>query len=135
MSKKFTCFVVGEDSLLIKCCETLLDKSHDIFGIISSSQSIKKWASENNIKVYELDANLISVLSSKPFDYLFSITNLSILKDEVINSPRKAAINFHDGPLPKYAKGNQRNILSTNREKKYAITWNEITSEIDRATF
>ncbi len=132
MSKKFTCFVVGEDSLLIKCCETLLDKSHDIFGIISSSQSIKKWASENNIKVYELDANLISVLSSKPFDYLFSITNLSILKDEVINSPRKAAINFHDGPLPKYAGINATSWALMNREKKYAITWHEITSEIDK---
>lgn len=103
MYNKFTCFVIGEDSLLIKCSETLLEKGHQVFGIVSSNTAIHKWAAENRLNVYSPDKELASTLKAQVYDYLFSITNLSILQEEVISSPSKFAINFHDGPLPKYA--------------------------------
>ena len=39
----------------------------------------------------------------EPFDYFLSITNLSIVPNEVIAKAKKGGINFHDGPLPRYA--------------------------------
>ena len=103
MDNQITCFVIGEESLLIRCCESLLQKNHVVYGIVASNPAIVNWASDNNIRTYELNDNLINHLKDKAYDYLFSITNLEILKDEIINSPEKSAINFHDGPLPKYA--------------------------------
>ncbi|MFI5237196.1 MAG: formyltransferase family protein, partial [Ignavibacteriales bacterium] len=132
MTNKLRCFVIGEDSLLIKCCETLLEKEHTILGIAASNLSIRKWAKEKTINVYELNSSLGKELTSKTYDYLFSITNLSVLPDEIINSPKVSAINFHDGPLPKFAGINATSWALMNQEKRYAITWHEITSEVDK---
>jgi natural product biosynthesis luciferase-like monooxygenase protein len=132
LDKKFTCYVIGEDSLLIKCCEILLEKKQIIYGIVASNPAITRWAKDNNIQTYELNDNLIKPLTEKPYDYLFSITNLKILPDEIINSPKKSAINFHDGPLPKYAGINATSWALMDDEKEYGITWHEITSEVDK---
>jgi len=132
MKSRLTCYVIGDDSLLIQCSETLLRKDHEIFGVITSNSNIKKWAAEKDLRVYNPDKSLVQILNSKPYDYLFSITNLQILADEIVNSPQKAAINFHDGPLPKYAGINATSWALMDRVKNYGITWHEITSEVDK---
>ncbi len=132
MNSRLTCYVIGDDSLLIQCSETLLRKDHEIFGVITSNSNIKKWAAEKDLRVYNPDKSLVKILTSKPYDYLFSITNLQILADEIVNSPQKAAINFHDGPLPKYAGINATSWALMDRVKNYGITWHEITSEVDK---
>jgi amino acid adenylation domain-containing protein len=132
MPKKFTCYVVGEGALLLKCSEILLDRGHEIYGIISSNSTIKYWAISNNIKTLELNDDLANHLNSKSYDYLFSIINLSMLPVDAINSPQKCAINFHDGPLPKYAGLNVTSWAIMNQEKTHGVTWHEITSEVDK---
>ena len=131
MPDKLTCYVIGENSLSIKCCEILLNRGHLVYGIASSNPTIRNWAIANKIEALELNNDLTSCLRSKPYDYLFSIVNLSILPDEVINSPRKCAINFHDGPLPKYAGINATSWAIINQEKAYGITWHKITNDVD----
>ncbi len=131
MPGKFTCYVIGENSLSIKCCEILLNRGHLVYAIASSNPTIRNWAIANNIEALELNNDLTSCLRSKPYDYLFSIVNLAILPDDVINSPRKCAINFHDGPLPKYAGLNATSWAIINQEKAYGITWHEITNDVD----
>lgn len=79
MPGKFTCYVIGETSLSIKCCEILLNRGHVVYAIVSSNPTIKNWAIANNIETLELNDLLISCLKSKPYDYLFSIVNLAIL--------------------------------------------------------
>ena len=132
MPTKFTCYIIGEGSLTIKCSEVLLDRGHEIYGMISSNPTIKKWATDNNIKALELNSHLADHLNSKSYDYLFSIINLSILSNDVIQSPRKGAINFHDGPLPQYAGVNAPSWAIMNQEKTYGITWHKIATEIDK---
>ncbi len=132
MSEKFSCYIIGEKSLLVKCSEVLLQRGHNIFGIVSSNPTIKQWAAEKDIQTLELNKSLPDCLKEKPYDYLFSITNLSVLPDGVINTPRKSAINFHDGPLPRYAGLNATSWAILNREKAHGVTWHEISSEIDK---
>ena len=103
MPKIFTCYVVGDDSLLIQCSEVLLERGHVIYGIVSSNPNILNWANTNGIEALNFSDGWISHLRSNKYEYLFSIANLSVLPDEIINSPKKCAINYHDGPLPKYA--------------------------------
>ncbi len=131
MPGKFTCYVIGENALSIKCCEILLNRGHLVNAIASPNPAIRNWAIANNIEALELNGDLTSCLRSKPYDYLFSIVNLAILPDDVINSPRKCVINFHDGPLPKYAGINATSWAIVNQEKAYGITWHEITNDVD----
>jgi amino acid adenylation domain-containing protein len=132
MASKFTCYVVGEGSLLLKCGEILLDRGHKIYGIISPNPTIKNWAADRHIEILELNDDLANRLKSQPYDYLLSIVNLSILPDDVINSPQKMAINFHDGPLPKYAGVNVTAWAIMNQENTHGITWHKITTEPDK---
>ena len=132
MANKFTCYVIGEDTLLLRCCEILLNNRHTIYGIVASSPRIRKWAKDNNVPTLELNSELGNQLNSQDYDYLFSIANLSILPDDIINSPQKCAINFHDGPLPKYAGINAPAWALMSEEKTYGITWHEMTNAVDK---
>jgi methionyl-tRNA formyltransferase len=99
----FDCYLIGADSLLMECAETLLAKGHQILGVVTSAPRILQWANERSLSVISDDGNYAIALRAKPFDFLFSITHLAVIRDDVLALPRKMAINFHDGPLPAYA--------------------------------
>jgi natural product biosynthesis luciferase-like monooxygenase protein len=131
MHQKFNCFIVGEGTLLVQCAEILLQAGHDVHGIISANPAITTWAGQHDISVINPKDHLAEILSQQPFDYLFSIANLSIIPDELLKLPRKSAINFHDGPLPHYAGLNTPAWALLNREPTYGITWHVMGSEVD----
>jgi amino acid adenylation domain-containing protein len=80
---------------------------------------------------FELGPDLEESLASLPFDYLFSVANLSIIPDDILALPRLGAINFHDGPLPRYAGLHVTSWALMNREKEHGVTWHEMTAEVD----
>ncbi|MFQ5751450.1 MAG: MupA/Atu3671 family FMN-dependent luciferase-like monooxygenase, partial [bacterium] len=131
-NKSFSSFIFGENSLLIQCSEILLEKGHEIYGIVTLDSKIVKWAAAKKITIIDSDANSVTKLKERPFDYLFSIANLYILSDEILELPRKGAINFHDGPLPKYAGINTPSWAILNREKHYGVTWHMMNREVDK---
>ena len=64
-------------------------------------------------------------------DYLFAITWLKLLPESVLELPRVAAINFHDGPLPRYAGLNAPAWALFHGEVEHAVTWHVIEREAD----
>ncbi|MCT7952694.1 amino acid adenylation domain-containing protein [Ancylothrix sp. C2] len=126
-----TCFLVGGTSLLIQCGEILLSKRHHILGIISSDIAISGWANRNSILYINPQEDWKAFLSQYSFDYLFSIVNSLKLPSEILDLPRKRAINYHDSPLPKYAGINATSGALMNREKTYAVTWHQMTDQFD----
>ena len=77
---KFSCFIIGEGTLPIQCAEILLDREHAIYGIISSDAAVLDWARERGIShIDPKNKDTVTFLSQHPFDYLFSIVNMSIL--------------------------------------------------------
>ncbi len=36
IQNQFSCFIIGEGTLLIQCAELLLERGHEILGVISS---------------------------------------------------------------------------------------------------
>ncbi|MHA7839660.1 MAG: hypothetical protein ACX98W_19520, partial [bacterium] len=98
-----SCVLIGSDSLLIQCGEILLQKGHAIRGVASRERAILDWAQSKQLPTFPSGRQITSHLRGMELDYLFSITNLSIIPEEALEIPRKAAINFHDGPLPRYA--------------------------------
>ena len=53
--------------------------------------------------VISSDAALVSELGRLRFDWLLSVANLDMLPEAVLRLPSRGAVNFHDGPLPRYA--------------------------------
>lgn len=131
MDQKFDCFMIGEGTLLVQCAEILLQAGHEVHGIISTNPTIAAWADQHDISMIDPKDNLTEHLARQPFDYLFSIANLSIIPDEILKLPRRLAINFHDGPLPHYAGLNTPAWALMNRETTYGITWHIMGTEVD----
>ncbi|MCP3987172.1 MAG: LLM class flavin-dependent oxidoreductase [bacterium] len=122
---------MGSQSLLIQCSEILLGGGHQILAVVSDNPSIVRWTLDHGIRHLTYKAELEQELAGEPFDYLFSITNLSIIPEAVLAMPRRQAINFHDGPLPRYAGLVAPAWALMNRETEYGITYHEMTSAVD----
>jgi len=127
--ESFRCILVGGESLLIQCAESLLQAGHQVAVVISENERILEWAREKDIKVFKELKGVVPKLPA--VDYLFSIANLRFLSKELIEFPRLGAINFHDGPLPRYAGLNTPNWALINQEKSHGITWHIMTDEVD----
>ncbi|MCG8313629.1 MAG: LLM class flavin-dependent oxidoreductase [Pseudomonadales bacterium] len=132
MSKSFSCYLIGGQSLLIQCGDYLLSKAHNIKGVITKDPEASRWAIKNGIEVFDQDARLLRHLADDEFDYLFSLVNLSITADEIISAPTQAAINFHDGILPDDAGLNVTTWAILNGATEHGVTFHRMLSEVDK---
>ena len=126
----FSAYLIGSDTLLIECCQMLTAAGHDVRGIITDAPRLNDWATEHDVPSIA-PQDLVAELGAAAYDYLFAVTWLHILPDEVISTARKGAINFHDGPLPRYAGLNAPAWALMNGEAEYGITWHAITPGVD----
>ncbi len=131
LQNQFSCFLIGEGTLPIQCAELLLERGHQIFGVISPDASISSWAKAKDIPHIQPTDNLIAFLRQQPFDYLFNIVNRSLLPKEILELPRQLAINYHDAPLPKYAGLNATSWALMHREKSHGVTWHVISDMVE----
>ncbi len=127
----FSSVIVGEDTLLIQCCDILIQKKQNIRLVVADNPKIKLWASSKNIECISYNMFTEEYLTRYNFDYLFSITNLKIISPKILSLANKGAINFHDGPLPNYAGLNATSWAIMNQEKSHGITWHVMTDGID----
>ena len=66
---KFSCFILGEGTLPIRCAEILLERGHTIYGVISSDPAVKRWAREREIPDIDLKSEaIITFLRQYAFD-------------------------------------------------------------------
>ncbi len=131
IAKTYPCVVMGNESLLIQCSEILMARGHIIRAVVSRNADIIEWATSRNLRVVAPGKGLPDDLVDVNFDWLFSIANLDIIPQAVLDQARKGAVNFHDGPLPCYAGLNTPVWALINREKRHGITWHLIQGGID----
>jgi natural product biosynthesis luciferase-like monooxygenase protein len=131
MKSIFSCFVIGDGSLTIQCANILRNEGKDVRGIITSNPEVESWARANALPHVDYSANLLSVLEEHPFDYLFSIVNMRLLPSEIVALPRRGVINFHDGPLPRYAGVHATSWALIHGERRHGVTWHFISDIVD----
>ncbi|MCR9125434.1 MAG: LLM class flavin-dependent oxidoreductase [Rhodobacteraceae bacterium] len=126
----FSCVVIGNESLLIGCSDLLLDRGHAIRAVVSKDPAIAEWAERKGLLLCDrLDA--LEALPEDGFDWLFSIANLSLIPEDVLARPARGTVNFHDGPLPRYAGLNAPVWAILNGETEYGVSWHMVEGGID----
>ena len=130
-SSSFSSVLCGAESLLIQCGEILLDRGHEIRAVATRSRQIEEWAEAKGLALLRPGKNLAASLSGVEFDYFFSITNLAMLGEDLLALPRVAAINFHDGPLPRYAGMYAPAWAIANGETEYGVSFHEMSVGAD----
>ncbi len=124
---------------MLPCAKNILESGHQILGIITTDKSltapltgqIDRWADSHQIPILQPTADIFSFLASRPFDYLFSLSNSRIISREILALPRQFAINCHDGPLPKYGGLNAPAWAIFHQERVHGITWHQIAELVD----
>ena len=132
MTAKWLCVLAGGESLLIECAGALMRQGHRIAAVVTRAPAVQRWAAQQGIRTVPDVRALLAASDLQPFDYLFSITHLSVLPAAAIALPTRAAINFHDGPLPEYAGLNTPVWALLNGEAQHGVTWHLMTAEVDR---
>ena len=127
----FSTLLIGEGTLLILCAQILLRHGHAIEAIVSASNAIREWAREQKIRCLPRLDGLPAAMAGRPVDYLFSIANLFVVPARILALPRLGAINFHDGPLPRYAGLHATTWAILNRETSHGVTWHEMRETVD----
>ena len=88
--------LIGTSVMLDECIEIAIKQFNKVFVITKDKKIKKKF--KKKIKLIKLNQ-----LKSVRSDYLFSILNDQILPFKYLKFIKKLSLNFHDGPLPKYA--------------------------------
>ncbi|QBF31986.1 MupA/Atu3671 family FMN-dependent luciferase-like monooxygenase [Thalassococcus sp. S3] len=122
----FSCAVIGDESLLIGCCDTMLERGHAIRTVITRNAEITRWAKTKGLPVSGGFDGL-----PEQVDWLFSIANLRVIPETALAHATKGAINFHDGPLPRYAGLNTPAWARMAGETEHGVTWHLIEGGID----
>ncbi|MDF1669399.1 MAG: LLM class flavin-dependent oxidoreductase [Roseovarius sp.] len=123
--------LLGDESLTVGCGEQLLDQGHSIAAVISTGTAVRDWAKAKGLPVLDKIADLPGTQTQGSFDWLLSIANLKIIPDEVLGLAAKGAVNFHDGPLPRYAGLNTPAWAIWNGEARHGVTWHLIEGAVD----
>ncbi len=128
----FSCYLIGSGTLLQECGDILLAQNHKILGVITAAGGLQKWAKQSDLEIIDPSSDYALVLGTTAFDFLLSITHLEKIPDPILRLPRHDAINFHDGPLPRYAGLNAPAWALMNRESHYGVCWHRMTDAIDK---
>lgn len=131
MSNTFSCVLIGEESLLVTCGEALRERRNTISAVVSRDATVTTWANRLGVPVYPDNSAMRDALGKGAVEWLFSIANLKVLGPEILDVASDGAINFHDGPLPRYAGLNTPVWALLAGERDYSVTWHLIEAGID----
>ncbi|USG59768.1 LLM class flavin-dependent oxidoreductase [Sneathiella marina] len=120
---------IGEGTLLVQCAEEFRRAGGTITGILSQEPRVRAWAKAENLALFDTpdDENLEGL----EFDYLFSIVNFDIFPHHLPTQAKYFAINFFDGPLPKYTGVNVTSWAIIQGETAHSISWHELKETAD----
>lgn len=122
---------MGDETLLVQCAEMLRERNHAIAAVITAADNVEKWAKGAAIPVILPGRRLAQDLAAFEFDWFFSIANLRMVPGDVWRRARLGAINFHDGPLPRYAGLNAPAWAILNGENQHGVTWHALADRVD----
>jgi natural product biosynthesis luciferase-like monooxygenase protein len=121
----------GSDTLLLQCLEIWRERGHRVVAVATDADKIRRHCLEQGLRCVDANGDIAAELAGEAFDHLFAITWLRLLPESVLGLPRRSAINFHDGPLPRYAGLNATCWSLLHGETEHAVTWHVVQARAD----
>ncbi|MEP5152394.1 MupA/Atu3671 family FMN-dependent luciferase-like monooxygenase [Planktotalea sp.] len=131
MSTPVSVILIGSESLTIEAGRQIRARGYAIQAVVTHSADVRAWAAMEGLDVLGFGAGLSKRLGAQ-VDWIFSVANLEMLSAELLKLAVKGAINFHDGPLPRYAGLNAPAWALLNGETQHGITWHLIEGGVDK---
>ena len=122
---------MGDGTLLARCAQAWTDAGHTVAFVATRNAEIAQWAASHGHAHRRFAPDEAVELPAAEFDYFFSVANLEVLPAALTGRARRLAINFHDGPLPRYAGLNAPAWALLHGEREHGVTWHEMTERVD----
>ncbi len=124
------CIIIGNESLALACAAELERAGHEVVAFVADPGAPFTRASAAGLPTLP---SLQALRQAAPpdVDFLFSITNLRVLPADILALARVAAINYHDGPLPRYAGLHVPVFALLAGEQRHGISWHIMQSGVD----
>jgi len=61
-TKKFSCYLISSQALLMRYAEHLLVKGHEVRGVISDSADVRQWAVGQDLHLIAADSDIITAI-------------------------------------------------------------------------
>jgi methionyl-tRNA formyltransferase len=133
------CFI-GNGTMLRRCLGMALARlSKSQFMVLYNEhrenrpKALEGFCDKNGIEAVPFtrirDDRVADALDVRP-DVLISVYNLDVIPRDVLASV-PLALNFHDGPLPRYAGLNASSWALVNNEDKHGVTWHIMSPVVD----
>lgn len=120
---------IGAGWLLARCVEAAAERGHRIASVLPCDNSTRRWALRAGFRT-GASIEALRRTGLRP-DFIISINNGHLLSASEIASARRAAINFHNGPLPRYAGVHHVPWAIINHETTFGVTWHLMTTRPD----
>ena len=127
----FSALIIGHDTLALNCARMMQEAGHQIRAVVTRNTEFRAWAEAAGIACIAPGADLADRVQGLNVDWLLSIANLEIIPGAVLARASKGAVNFHDGPLPRYAGLNAPVWALLNDEAQHGVTWHRISGGVD----
>lgn len=118
--------LIGNESLTIQCATQVLDRGQRVAALLSDSAAVRDWGRARGLTVAMPDA-----VPDVRVDWLLSVAYLRLVPPALLAQAAQGGVNFHDGPLPRYAGLNAPVWAILNGEARHGITWHRMTSGVD----
>ena len=134
---KRSCFLIGSTTLLTRCADLLLQAGWSVLGVITSDPHVREWAKRASVPCHPTEAGPATdeegheALTTREFDYLFSIVNPHILRAATLSLPRRGTVNYHDSLLPAHAGVHASSWAMIAGETEHGVTWHLVDEGID----
>jgi polyketide synthase PksN len=129
--RTFDAVLVGEEPLLVECARILLSRGHRVAAVVADDPGIRAWADRAGLVSLAHTPDATERLPAGGFDYLFSVTNLRMLPQRLLDLPGRGAVNFHDAPLPRHAGMFATSWAILENESEHGVTWHLMTDVAD----
>lgn len=122
--------LIGDAAIGDYCLRRLLESGFQVVACLPGSNSFATKARSHGVPVMAIDADLEGLLET-PCDWIFSVVNIRILPEQILAHPSRGVINFHDGPLPRYAGLYAPTRALLDGEAEHGVTWHLVDRGID----
>lgn len=127
MKTHYRVVIIGDEMLAAEAGQRLMDRGHQLVALITESAQIAGWADERGIP----RRSIAEVIEGENFDLLFSLANLRPLPRALLEKAKVEAINFHDGPLPRYAGVYTTSWAILEGAREYGVRFHRMVEALD----
>ncbi|MCX4791424.1 amino acid adenylation domain-containing protein [Streptomyces sp. NBC_01221] len=122
--------LIGGGSVLARCGAALVSKGHRVTAVVTDDATARSWAVKAGIPHHEL-AEAVALAPHLSCDLLLSVGNYAVVPDALLACARRAAVNYHYGPLPEYSGLHTPSWAIAEGGTKYGITWHRMDQVVD----